>query len=121
VFVQIFFFSTFYYYIMFEKISGFGHVIAICELPSRFLCFIADYKGRSHDNVPVNSGGKPMNESSSNANKGATSTKVESKQSISDSRPKGRFPKPILIKLLNIYCQGQLELRDLLSCIVCSQ
>jgi hypothetical protein len=72
--------------------------------------------------VPVNSGGKPMNESLSNANKEAASTNVESKQSISGSRPKeGQFPKSILIKLLNIYCQGQLELRDLLSCIVCSQ
>jgi hypothetical protein len=63
---------------------------------------VADYKGRrlavSYDPVPVNSGSKPTNESLSDANKEATSTKVESKQSISDSRPKeGQSPKPILI------------------------
>ena len=82
---------------MFEKLSIFD-AIAIRDFP----CIVADYKVRrlavSHDHVPVNSGGKPMNESLSDANKEATSTKVESKQIISDSRPKeGQSTKPILI------------------------
>jgi hypothetical protein len=57
--------------------------------------------------MPVNSGGKPMNESLSDANKEATSTKAESKQSISDNRPKeGQSPKPILISNYSTFIVG---------------
>jgi ribosome-binding protein aMBF1 (putative translation factor) len=72
-----------------------------------------DYKGKgrrlaiNHDPMPVNSGGKPMNESLSDANKEATSTKAESKQSISDNRPKeGQSPKPILISNYSTFIVG---------------
>ncbi|XP_062194495.1 uncharacterized protein LOC133897696 isoform X2 [Phragmites australis] len=51
-----------------------------------------DHKARklavSRDHVPVNSGGKPMNEDSSDVNKETTSSKLESNQISSDSRPK---------------------------------
>lgn len=61
----------------------------------------------THDHVPVNSGGKPMNEGSNDVNKDTTKGKVESTQ---DSRPKeGQPPKLIFhINLLSIICQVQL-------------
>lgn len=54
----------------------------------------------------VNSSGKPINEGSSDLNKDITASKVESKQSSSDSRPKeGWHPKPSFnLNLLDTVC-----------------